>query len=307
MIAATETPARRDETRAAVVTRTFDAPAALVWDAITKPEHVRAWYGCGSMDVLVCDIDLRVGGAFRYVLRDANGEYAFSGEYLEIVPGERLVNTWQFEGAPGPPAIETATFHALGERTRVEMRIEFPSAEHYAGWAAAGAMEGQALTLDRLGEVVRELADPTVATHVLVATRRFDAPPALVFRAWTDPEHVGQWWGPDGFTTTIHAMDVRPGGVWRYTMHGPDGTDYPNRIAYRAVEPPARLEYDHGEDEVAWNLFHVVVTFDEEDGGTRLTMRLRFPTAEARHAVMGYAVEGGRQTLARLAEHLKTM
>ena len=71
------------------------------------------------------------------------------------------------------------------------------------------------------------------ADREIVATRVFDAPRDLVFRMWTDPAHIVHWWGPNGFTTTIHEMDVRPGGMWRFIMHGPDGVDYPQ---YGAVE-----------------------------------------------------------------------
>ncbi|MBW3628767.1 MAG: SRPBCC domain-containing protein, partial [Gemmatimonadetes bacterium] len=96
----------------------------------------------------------------------------------------------------------------------------------------------------------------------IVMTRVFDAPRELVFDAWTDPAHVAEWYGPNGFSLTVHEMDVRPGGTWRFIMHGPDGTDYPNRIVYREVVRPERLEYDHGgdqDDDPA--RFQVTVTF----------------------------------------------
>ena len=83
----------------------------------------------------------------------------------------------------------------------------------------------------------------------IVLSRLIDAPQELVFDAWTDPEQVGQWWGPSGFTTTTHKMEVKPGGVWRFVMHGPDGRDYQNKITYLEVVPPERLVYRHGGDE----------------------------------------------------------
>jgi uncharacterized protein YndB with AHSA1/START domain len=84
------------------------------------------------------------------------------------------------------------------------------------------------------------LAEATTDREI-VTTRVFDAPREMVFDAWTDPKHIGQWWGPIGFTTTTHEMDVRPGGVWRFTMHGPDGRDYKNRIVYTEIVRPERL------------------------------------------------------------------
>src|SRR5258705_101160 len=92
----------------------------------------------------------------------------------------------------------------------------------------------------------------------MLITRLFDAPRELVFGAWTDPERIANWWGPTGFTTTTSAMDVRPGGVWRFVMHGPDGRDYQNKIVYMEVVPPERLVYRHaGDDGTEPVNFHV--------------------------------------------------
>lgn len=141
--------------------------------------------------------------------------------------------------------------------------------------------------------------------------RMFSAPRELVWRAWTDPQHVGRWWGPAGFTTTTHAMDARPGGSWRYTMHGPDGTDYPCRIDYLELEAPSRLTYRlGGEGSNNAISFHTTVVFEQvDDQRTKVTMRSVFPTAEARQFVIENfgAVEGGKQHLANLADHLATM
>lgn len=72
--------------------------------------------------------------------------------------------------------------------------------------------------------------EASTADREIATTRIFDAPRKLVWKAWTDPNHVAHWWGPNGFTNTIHEMNVAPGGVWRFMMHGPDGTDWPNKI-----------------------------------------------------------------------------
>ncbi len=145
------------------------------------------------------------------------------------------------------------------------------------------------------------------ADREIVTTRDFDAPRELVFAAWTEVKHVSNWWGPNGFTTTTHRMDVRPGGEWRFVMHGPDGRDYQNKITYIEVERPERLVYTHGgEVELEPVDFHTTVTFAEVNGKTRVTMRAVFPSAEERDRVAREygAIEGGQQTLARLAEHL---
>jgi|SRR5215510_16077294 len=72
----------------------------------------------------------------------------------------------------------------------------------------------------------------------IITQREFDAPRALVFEVWTDPNHLAQWWGPQGFTTTTSAFDMRVGGVWRFVMHGPDGRDYQNRITFDEIVKP---------------------------------------------------------------------
>jgi uncharacterized protein YndB with AHSA1/START domain len=117
---------------------------------------------------------------------------------------------------------------------------------------------------------------------------------------------VLRWWGPRGFTNTAIEMSVKPGGLWRFVMHGPDGVDYPNRVRFIEVVPNERLVYDHGDDSDAPAMFQVTVTFERVGTGqTKLTMRSLFPTAEAVEAVKKFgAVEGGKQTLERLAEYL---
>jgi uncharacterized protein YndB with AHSA1/START domain len=147
-----------------------------------------------------------------------------------------------------------------------------------------------------------------VGDREILAVRVFDAPRDLVFKVWTDPNHIGQWWGPKGFKTTTFHMDVRPGGVWRFVMHGPDGRDYENDITYLEVVSPERLVYKHGGDKDTEPVnFQVTTTFEALPGDrTRLTMRMIFPSAAAHdHVVKTYgAVEGLNQTLGRLGEKL---
>ena len=147
----------------------------------------------------------------------------------------------------------------------------------------------------------------TTSDRELVLSRVFDAPRELVFRAWTDPRHVAEWWGPNGFTTTLHEMDVRPGGVWRFVMHGPDGVDYPNLAVFHEVVPPERLVFTHGSGQAGDAGFEVTITFDVVEGGkTRLSLRQLYATAAERDYVAREyrAVEMGNQTLDRFAAYL---
>jgi uncharacterized protein YndB with AHSA1/START domain len=131
--------------------------------------------------------------------------------------------------------------------------------------------------------------------------RTFRAPPEKVFDAWTDPAKLARWFGPDGFTTTTHELDLRAGGEWRHTMRGPDGTEYPNRIRFVEVACPSRLVYDH----LSSPPFRTTVTFEPyEAGGTRMRFRMAFPHEDAFRVATEIhgAKEGAKQTLARLAD-----
>ena len=150
-----------------------------------------------------------------------------------------------------------------------------------------------------------------LADREIVITRVFDAPRELIWNAWTDPKHLAQWWGPRGFTTTIHEMDVRPGGVWKHTMHGPDGTDYPSQSVFIEVVKPERIVYSivGGKKGDRGVHFDATWTFEAQGDKTRLTLRMVFPSAEAReYAERTYGVvEGGNQTLDRFGVRLAKM
>ena len=150
------------------------------------------------------------------------------------------------------------------------------------------------------------------ADREIVLTRTFDAPRELVWEAWTNPKHVVNWWGPRGFTTTIEKMDVRPGGVWKHVMHGPDGTDYPNSSVFKEVVKPERLVFSHGGGKQGGPGAHFVATWTFEalaGNKTKVTARMVFDSPTDRDFVVKEygAIEGGKQTLERLADYLSKM
>jgi uncharacterized protein YndB with AHSA1/START domain len=135
--------------------------------------------------------------------------------------------------------------------------------------------------------------------------RRYDAPVKMVWEAWVDPEQVGKWWGPRGFTLTTKSKDVRAGGKWVYTMHGPDGVDYPNVTLFHEVEKYSRLVYDHGGSDDRPPMFRVTVTFKEIRGQTHMDMTMALATAEAATETKKFIKKaGGNATWDRLAEFL---
>lgn len=145
------------------------------------------------------------------------------------------------------------------------------------------------------------------ADREIVVSRLVDAPVELVFRAFTEPKHVIHWWGPFGFKTTITEMQVREGGRWCFTMHGPDGTDYPNEIRYLEVVPNERLVIKHGTGRAGDVGFDATFTFATEGTKTRVTLRNVLATVEQAVETKKYAVDGGNQTLTRMEAFVETM
>ncbi len=139
----------------------------------------------------------------------------------------------------------------------------------------------------------------------LSITRLLDAPRELVFEVWTNPEHIKHWWGPNGFTNTIHSMDVRPEGVWDFIMHGPDGRDYKNKIIFHEIIRPERITYTH----VTGPVFDVTVDFVAQGDKTLLTMHSVFVSAEQLTKVIKEfkADEGMKQNMDRLQAYLANM
>ena len=150
----------------------------------------------------------------------------------------------------------------------------------------------------------------TTTDREIVATRILKAPRELVFEVWTNPKHIVHWFGPKGFTNTIHEMSVKPGGVWRFMMHGPDGNDYPNKVVFKEVVKPSLLTYDHGMDvedlKKHPRTFEVTVNFIAKGNTTELIMKMVFKTKEVRDEVVEKygAIEGNKQTMDKLEEYL---
>ncbi|MFB0843585.1 SRPBCC family protein [Paenibacillus oleatilyticus] len=137
----------------------------------------------------------------------------------------------------------------------------------------------------------------------LISTREFDVPQELVFRAWTTPDLLARWWGPHGFTNTFHECDIRPGGTWRLTMHGPDGTDYPNHNVFVEIVPFERIVIDH----LSGHEFRLTGTFENLEGRTKVTFRQLFKLTEEFEQVKTFCMEANEQNLDRLGRVLEEM
>jgi uncharacterized protein YndB with AHSA1/START domain len=146
--------------RELIITAVLDAPRRLVWEACTKPEHVKRWWGLRRTTMAVCEIDLRPGGAWRYVLRDSETgrEDAFSGVYREIVAPERAVYTEGWEAMPGHDYLVTATYTQQDGKTTITSRLQYKSVEDRDGHVQSGMEPGMRETYDRLGEHLASMA-----------------------------------------------------------------------------------------------------------------------------------------------------
>jgi uncharacterized protein YndB with AHSA1/START domain len=138
----------------------------------------------------------------------------------------------------------------------------------------------------------------------IVTTRTFNFPRQLVYRAWTEPDHLKNWWGPKGFTNTFHSFDFRVGGRWTFTMHGPDKGNYPNDCTFIVIREPELLVWDR----ISKPLFQVEVNFEEiAENKTRVTFKQKFKTEEECNKLRKFVPEKNEENMDKLENELKKM
>lgn len=142
----------------------------------------------------------------------------------------------------------------------------------------------------------------------IVISRVFDAPRALVFKVYTDPKMIPQHWGPRNLTTVIDKLDLRPGGVWRFVQHDPEGNEFAFNGVYREVTPPERLVYSFEFEGMPGHILEETITFEEHGGKTTLTARDVFHSLEDLNGMVAAGMEGGViESYERLAELLQSL
>jgi len=227
--------------REIVITREYNAPRELVWEAMTNPKHVVNWWGPRGFKSTIETMDLREGGEWKHVMVGPDGtKYPNHSVFKKIVKPEMIQFTHggRREGGPGVGFEATWSFEALApDRTRVTARMVFPTAEQRDFVVKEfGAIEGGKQTLERLGEhLARALCEP------FVISREFAAPRDLVWQAWTERDRLMHWFGPKGVPLTKANLDFRPGGTFHYCMQTPDGKEMWGKFEYREIEPPKRI------------------------------------------------------------------
>lgn len=296
--------------RETVFRRVFNAPRHLVFEAMTRPEHVQKWYGLRSHTMTLCEIDLRPGGAWRYVVQDDQGhEHGFSGVYQEIEAPTRLVYSEGYEAMPGHDYLVTVNLAEAEGKTTVTGQLLYRSQEDRDGHYQSGMEWGMRESMTRLDELLNSLP------RELVIERIFNAPRELVWRAWTEPEHLMRWHGPKGYTAPACQIDFRVGGTYLNCMRSPEGQDYWSTGTYQEIVPLEKIvcsdsfadpegnvvsaaEYGMGDFPLALT---VTITFEDLGGKTKMTLRhAGFPAGD----VSTYATAGWNESFDKLAETL---
>jgi uncharacterized protein YndB with AHSA1/START domain len=202
-------------------------------------------------------------------------------------------------------------FEALPDgKTQLTLRTKFESVAIRNVMVPMGMNDGWRESFEKLDDLVSG-----TSVRAVTVSRLVNFPVAQVFDAFTQADKLAQWWGPDGFSITTQRMDFREGGVWQFTMHGPaadgkPGVDYPNKILFKRIVPGQLITHAHGDDKMDdlgnGALFQAQISFAGFANQTRVTNRVVFETVQARDFVVKNhnAIEGGKQTLARLAHYL---
>jgi uncharacterized protein YndB with AHSA1/START domain len=269
------------------------APVETLWQAWTAPA-ARAVWAAPSPDVTVefLEADNRVGGRETSLCKVV-GQPDIRCEvgWLEMQPAQRSVNyeVVSSGGTTQSAALVTAGFSSVGSGSRIVVTVQLSS---LAKDMEAGYRQGFRAGLANLA---------AVAERTMVLRRLIKAPRQLVWGAWTNPETLPKWWGPDGFSCRTQRIDLRTGGEWVFDMIGPDGTVFPNHHRYVEVTPEHRICYallwgENGPKHAdAWAEFH------EVDGMTQVTLAMVFSTSAEFEQAKGFgAIELGQQTLAKL-------
>jgi uncharacterized protein YndB with AHSA1/START domain len=290
-----------DPAREITVARLINASRERVFAAWTDVAHISNWWGPQGFTTTTHTTDVRPGGVWRFVMHGPDGrDYQNQITYLEIDPPSRLV--YRHDGSAEVEPVEfvsTVTFDEADGKTQLTMRLVFPSAaerdrvaREYGGHQTLGRLD------DYLANTPGDELDRTIVSSRLIA-----APREKVFRAWTEPEHLRQWWGPAGFTNTFQEFDLKPGGHWRFVMHSPNGVDFANHSVFVEMVKPERIVFDH----LSTHLFRGVVEFIDEADRTRVVFRMIHDTAENCRKLRPMCIPANEQNFDRLEAELARM
>jgi uncharacterized protein YndB with AHSA1/START domain len=303
------------------IRRFFNAPREAVWSAWTRSDLLQRWTGPAGFTAPVYDVDLRVGGKYLLCMRSPDGKkYWSTGVYLEIDAPRKLVMTDSFADENGN--VVPASHYGLEAEYPLELQVTVTLEEHdgrtemilrHAGMPMGaereGAREGWSTSFDKLAAVVEgdrgatRMSQPS--DHQVVMSRDFDTSCETVFKAYTDPRLIPQWWGPRRTTTTVFRMDVRPGGAWRFVQEGADGSKHAFNGAYRDIVPPERLSYTFEYERMPGHVLVETMSCQDLGERARVTAIDDFASKQDRDGMLASGMEeGARESWDRFAEVL---
>lgn len=290
-----------------VIERIFKAPRSVVWAAFMEAEQVEKWWGPKGMTTRVNKLEPVVGGRTDYVMIAPDGaEYPVGGCFAEVVPYERFVSTDEFgEDFEAPDGVDlpegvyvTFSFEDHADGTKLTLVISHPSADEKQKHEEMGVVGGWNSSFDCLDEL---LASNGLRGSVYRSSREYPYPPEQVYAAFSDPEVLAVWWGPDGFSNTFETFDFVEGGDWIFTMHGPDGGNYANRSVFDVIEPAKRIMLRH----TVQPLFTMTMTYEPTATGTMLTWLMQLASPEDAKKLEAIIVPANEQNFDRLAAVLE--
>jgi uncharacterized protein YndB with AHSA1/START domain len=280
-----------------VIERKYDAPVAAVWQAITEPAAIREWF------MPFENFRPEVGCDFTFTAVDHDQvSWVHLCTVKEVIPQKKIAYTWRYEGQPGNTLV-TMELTPDGPGTHIKLTHSgldtlpklpaFARENFAAGWT------------ELIGKLLKEFSQrqPLYPDREYACSRLVDFPREKVFTAFSDPEQLVKWWGPNGFTNTITKFDFREGGDWLLTMHGPDGTDYRNDSVFVEIVEPERIVYDHLR---TMHRFLMEMTYFDVGGKTRITWRQRFESPEEWEKVKAFVPTANEQNFDRLEQHLRS-
>lgn len=280
----TETASNQStEGREIVMTRLFDAPRELVWEVWTSPKHVAHWWGPRGYTITTEEMNVRVGGTWRFMMLGPDGtNYPNLMTFHEVKAPEKLVYDHGSYEQPKQFHV-TSTFTSEGTKTRIRHHLIFPTKEACEAVKAFGAVELGQQSLDCFADYIATIGGFSIS-------RTFNAPLDLVWRAWTEEERLAKWWGPKGLTMVKAKLDLRPGGLFHYGMKAPPGAPMGEgtmwgKFLFREITPQRRIIWVNSfADEAGNTVRHPMaptwplemlnhVTFSEENRKTTVTLR----------------------------------
>ena len=310
-----------DADREIVVTRVFDAPRERVWEAWTDPKQVARWWGPNGFTTKIEKMDFRVGGQWKHMMHGPDGtDYPNESTFTEIVKNERICYS-HAGGSEAPCKDFVWTFEDAGAgKTKLTLRIILEnSAERDKLVKEFGVDKGAHQTLGRFNDYLA-----VRAPEAFTITRVFDAPRDLVFKVWTERDHLLKWFGPKGMPMKIGTLDLRPGGTFHYCLALPDGKEMWGKWTFRDIASPESIVLISSFSDAAGGITThpfakdwpretlSATTLEEENGKTRLTLRwVPYNATDAERKVFsdGHASmeQGWGGTMEALTNYLATL